>query len=110
MLRARHCVLVPMCSWSSKSTGSPWFNVFMIVELDRLTERAARDLVEVPSQGERVYWRSDAVQSLLEETGFHPPPAHNTEIKRTGDGPDRKELNNSHDSFSRLSRICYVNA
>ncbi len=56
----------------SKSTGSPWFNVFMIVELDRLTERAARDLVEVPSQGERVYWRSDAVQSLLEETGFHP--------------------------------------
>lgn len=56
----------------SKSVGSPWFNVFLIVELDRLAPSAAQDLVQVPSQGERVYWRSDAVLSLLKETGLHP--------------------------------------
>jgi hypothetical protein len=56
----------------SKSVGSPWFNVFLIVELGRMSQSAAQDLVQVPSRGERVYWRSDAVLSLLEETGMHP--------------------------------------
>jgi hypothetical protein len=54
------------------SISSPWFNVFGITELGRLTEEAAHALVEVPSRGERVFWRSDAVLSLLEQTGRHP--------------------------------------
>lgn len=56
----------------AKSVGSPWFNIFRITELGRLSQSAAQDLVYAPSQDERVYWRSDAVLSLLEETGLHP--------------------------------------
>lgn len=56
----------------TKSVSSPWFNVFTIVELERLPQEAAIDLVELPSRGERTFWRSDAVLSLLGETGRHP--------------------------------------
>ncbi len=56
----------------SKSVGSPWFNVFRIVELGQLSPGAAQRLVVVPSLKERVYWRSDAIVSLLKETGLHP--------------------------------------
>jgi hypothetical protein len=56
----------------SKSVGSPWFNVFRIVELGQLSPGAAHDLVVAPSQAERVYWRADAIVSLLRETGLHP--------------------------------------
>jgi hypothetical protein len=56
----------------SKSVGSPWFNIFLIVELERLTRSAAEELVSAPSREEQVFWRSDAVLSLLQETGRHP--------------------------------------
>ncbi len=56
----------------AKSIGSPWFNIFRITELGILSQNAAQDLVYAPSRGERVYWHSDAVLSLLEETGLHP--------------------------------------
>jgi hypothetical protein len=56
----------------SKSVGSPWFNVFGIVELGQLSSGAAQELVVVPSRAERVYWRSDAIVFLLRETGLHP--------------------------------------
>jgi hypothetical protein len=55
-----------------KSVSSPWFNIFPIIELKRLSEQAAVNLVEKPSHEEGVVWRSDAVLALLEETGRHP--------------------------------------
>ena len=55
-----------------KTISSPWFNVFSILELNRLSEEAAVALVEKPCQDEMVFWRSDAVLSLLNETGRHP--------------------------------------
>jgi hypothetical protein len=55
-----------------KTFSSPWFNVFAILELAHLSEDAAITLVEIPSRKEQVYWRSDAVLALLEETGCHP--------------------------------------
>lgn len=55
-----------------KTISSPWFNVFSILELGRLSEDAAVSLVEVPCKDEKVFWRSDAVLTLLTETGRHP--------------------------------------
>jgi hypothetical protein len=55
-----------------KTISSPWFNVFSILELTRLTEDAAVALVEIPCKEEKVFWRSDAVLALLGETGRHP--------------------------------------
>ncbi len=55
-----------------KSVSSPWFNIFTIIELERLQQEAATDLVLTPSKNESVIWRSDAVLSILEETGRHP--------------------------------------
>jgi len=55
-----------------KSHGSPWFNILDIIELDCLSDRAARRLAEEPSRGERVEWQSDAIVALLDETGRHP--------------------------------------
>jgi hypothetical protein len=55
-----------------KTISSPWFNVFMIIELGRLSEEAALELVEVPSRGQNIVWQSDAALSLLNETGRHP--------------------------------------
>jgi hypothetical protein len=55
-----------------KSHGSPWFNILDIVELDCLSDRAAQQLVERPSRDEQVAWQSDAIVTLLDETGRHP--------------------------------------
>jgi len=55
-----------------KTMSSPWFNVFMIIELGRLSEEAAIELVEAPSRGQNIIWQSDAALSLLNETGRHP--------------------------------------
>lgn len=55
-----------------KTISSPWFNVFSILELGRLAEEAAVSLVEIPCKDEKVFWRSDAVLTLLTETGRHP--------------------------------------
>jgi len=55
-----------------KSVSSPWFNIFPIIELGRLSEKAAVSLVEKPSEEEGVVWRLDAVLTLLAETGRHP--------------------------------------
>jgi hypothetical protein len=55
-----------------KTISSPWFNVFSILELSRLSEEAAMALVEIPCRDENVLWRSDAVLALLNETGRHP--------------------------------------
>lgn len=56
----------------SMSLSSPWFNVFNITRLGPLNQDSAEMLVRVPSAGERVYWRVDAVDRLLAETGNHP--------------------------------------
>lgn len=55
-----------------KTISSPWFNVFMIIELGRLSDDAAIELVEAPTHNEHIFWRSDAIISLLAETGRHP--------------------------------------
>ncbi len=55
-----------------KSYGSPWFNIFNIIELGCLSREAAQKLVEVPSRGQDVGWQSDAIVALLDETGRHP--------------------------------------
>jgi hypothetical protein len=55
-----------------KTISSPWFNVFMIIELSRLSDESATTLVEGPTKDEMVFWRSDAVLALLTETGRHP--------------------------------------
>jgi hypothetical protein len=56
----------------SKSFGSPWFNILTPVELGCLDHDAAQQLVTEPSAGEGVGWQSDALVSLLDETGRHP--------------------------------------
>jgi hypothetical protein len=56
----------------SMSLSSPWFNVFNITRLGPLSQDSAEMLVRVPSAEERVYWRVNAVDRLLEETGNHP--------------------------------------
>lgn len=55
-----------------KTISSPWFNVFMIIELGRLSGDSAVELVEAPTRKENIFWRSDAILALLEETGRHP--------------------------------------
>ena len=55
-----------------KSISSPWFNVFEIIELDRLPRQASLDLVQASSRLEGVIWHSDAMLKLLAETGCHP--------------------------------------